>query len=206
MEKNNFGSNLRIEHFIYSDLCSLVLNEETLSLADSLDRTFIGFLFWIEQASMSIIIIYWWQYGNAEVPHDFKIPVFMPLVTAMFVLGYLLEWKYHVSYPLAETKPGYRVKKKILNGLIFVFVLLIVISAVGLSYVHSEDDQLSAVFPIFVGILGSSFLVLHCMAVAQGINRLFKCCAKGKTQEGQELMHHETKILVTIEEDHPLDR
>ena len=127
---------------------------------------------------MSSCVFYWWRYRTA--PYDLHIPTFLALISALFVLGYILEWKYHVAYPLAKIKPGFRLKKNIVRLIISLFVTTTCVAVFWLSYDFSTSHQFSFVFGIFVGILGFSFLTLYCMAI---IKKLKGICIRSSKKK-----------------------
>ena len=154
----------------------LVSNQDVESWVESLDRICVGSIFWLEQIVMSSCVLYWWIYRT--VPYDLHIPTFLALITALFVLGYILEWKYHVAYPLAKIKPGFRLKKNMLRLIISVLLATTCVAVFWLSYDFSTNHQFSFVFGIFVGILGFSFLTLYCMAIIKKLKGLCRTSSK----------------------------
>ena len=75
---------------------------------------------------MSSFMYYWWKYETA--PYDLNVPAFLALITVLFVVGYILDWKYHVAYPLAKIKPGFRLKKNMLRSIIVLLVATVCVA------------------------------------------------------------------------------
>ena len=141
---------------------------------------------------MSSCMYYWWKYETA--PYDLNVPAFLALITVLFVLGYILEWKYHVAYPLAKIKPGFRLKKNILRVIIVLLVAMVCVAVFMMTYDFSTNHQFSFVFGIFVGILVLSFLTLHCMAVVKRIKGL--CTLPSKKKTARKEITPTTKVTI----------
>ena len=166
-------SNTLKERDVAKDMSS---DQDAESSVESFDRFCVGIIFWIEQIVMSSCMYYWWKYRTA--PYDLNVPAFLALITVLFVVGYILDWKYHVAYPLAKIKPGFRLKKNMLRSIIVLLVATVCVAVFMMTYDFSTNHQFSFVFGIFVGILVLSFLTLHCMAVVKRVKRLCKTSSK----------------------------
>ena len=114
---------------------------------------------------MTGTILYFWMYKT--VPHDFNVEYFLPIITALFMVGNLLEWKYHVSFPSAETKIGINIKKNVVNGLVFLLTMAIMAAVMIISFRYFQNGQLSIALGVFIVILLLSIGVLHFMALAR---------------------------------------
>ena len=179
-QQYDFDEFSAINDIFYSLLGHEIMHshENAQSIANSLDRIWSGVIFWTEQGAMTGTILYFWMYKT--VPHDFNVEYFLPIITALFMVGNLLEWKYHVSFPSAETKNGFGIKTNVVNGLLFLLTMAIMAAVIIISFGYFQNWQLSIALGVFIVILLLSIGVLHFMALVRHAEGIIKSCIVAK--------------------------
>ena len=123
---------------------------------------------------LSGAILFVWKYGI--VPYDLNIFLFLLFVTCIFLVGQILEWKYHISYPFSEAQDNYHIKKKLVYGVIGALAAGILITVL----VFMFDNKFIKIFLAFLVILLLSLITLFILAIIDGIKKISNCC---KTKE-----------------------
>ena len=166
----------------------------------SCNRVIFSIIVWIEYLSLIGTILFFWTID--DVPYDLDLSIFLPIMSLIFLIGQILEWKYHISYPFSEIQDNYNKKKKLVYGVIGVLSLGALITVLIFTF-HSNFAK---TFVAFLGISFISLVTLFIITIANGIQKLFFCfstkeiippndqSSKGdeKCNERQKVKHEES--------------
>ena len=129
---------------------------------NSIDRTIFSAIIVVEHSIMMGLIC------ASTAPYDLKLWIFIPSVSAIFLLGQILEWRYHMSYPFSETHEGYTRK----NYLFYVVLLVISVTALLTTLVITFNYKYAKIFTVFIVIVMLSLLALFLMSIVEGLKKI----------------------------------
>ena len=145
---------------------------EAQEIAHSYDRMIFSIIVWIEFLCLGGTIL---GFGmNESTPFDLDLPLFLLVVLCIFLIGHILEWKYHISYPFSEIHDNYTLKKTLLFGVIG---LLSVVTLITILY-FTFKFKFTKIFIVVISILLLSLIAIFIVTITEGIRNLFTCCKK----------------------------
>ena len=95
----------------------------------------------------------------------------MPIMSSIFLIGQILEWKYNISYPFSEIQDSHNKKKNLVYGVIGFLLLGTLITALVLTF----NSNFAKTFVAFLAILFICLVTLFIITIAEGLQKLFYC-------------------------------
>ena len=117
---------------------------------------------------------------TGNTPIDLDLPLFLVVVSCIFLIGHILEWKYHISYPFSEIQDKYMFKKNLLFGVIG----LLFLGSLTAILIFTFEYKFTRIFIVVVSILLLSLFAIFIVTITEGIETLFTCCKK-KTDKNE---------------------
>ena len=144
---------------------------------------------WIEYLCLCSII-YGVGYHTGE-PFDLNLSLFLLVVSCIFLIGHILEWKYHLSYPYAEIEKSYDTKKNMLYGVMIITFLAALTTVIYFTF----EFKFSRILVVFLAILFLSLFTLFILTIKDKITKLIPSC-KGNDQGEDEPQddNHERQV------------
>ena len=143
-----------------------------MQMAHSYDRIIFCIIVWIEFLCLGGIILGFGVSGN--IPFDLDLPLFLAVVSCIFLIGHILEWKYHISYPFSEIQDNYKLKKNLLFGI----VGLLFLGSLTAILIFTFEFKFTRIFIVVISILLLSLIAIFIDTIAEGIRNLFMCNKK----------------------------
>ena len=109
-----------------------------------------------------------------NTPFDLDLPLFLVVVSCIFLIGHILEWKYHISYPFSEIQDNYKLKKNLLFGVIG----LLFLGSLTAVLIFTFKFEFTRIFFVVISILLLSLITIFIVTITEGIGNLFSCCKK----------------------------
>merc|ERR1712136_307459 len=118
-----------------------------MQIAHSYDRIIFSIIVWIEFLCLGGIILGFGMSGNT--PFDLDVPLFLVVISCIFLIGHILEWRYHISYPFSEIQDNYNLKKNLLLGIIG----LIFLGSMMAILIFTFEFKFKRIFIVVISIL-----------------------------------------------------
>lgn len=168
-----------------------------MQLEHSWDRVTFSILMWIEYAILCGIIIGFWLYGNT--PFDLNIPLFISIVSCIFLIGHIIEWRYHISYPFSEIHSNYNRK----NTLFYLSICLLALGALSTIVFYTFKFHFTKIFLVCISIFLFSLITIFIATITEGIRNLFSYCKKICQKSKSPRREQESDGLIADDNDQP---